>query len=139
MDDDGFLSADEMRPNVNHATLAGRVGKKFVRPSSDNHDALRFLVHVEKTLMDGRRITTAIPCCVAGKSAAAISAWLKADQTVAIEGELQRRRNASTGDEGLEVYCRRIERLDPPAPREPGDDDPWTDESTPAKKPARKK
>jgi hypothetical protein len=113
---DDFLSEEACVPNLNAATIAGRVKEwKPVKidEASGRITALSFTVGYQKTWPNGHTQEIPIRCYVSGAERIATLGWLNPGEVVLVQGEVT--------DKGA-VYAYRLEWLSRPA-REPGADD----------------
>jgi hypothetical protein len=107
---DDFLSEADYVPNMNSATIAGKVIK--VEPLTGKTVGLSFVIGYQKHWPSGVQ-EIPIRCYATGAERLEKLRWLKAGEVVLISGEVT--------DRGS-VYAHRIEQLSKPA-REPGEDD----------------
>jgi hypothetical protein len=106
-----FLTQEECAPNLNSATIAGKVIK--VEALSSKTPGLRVTIGYQKTWQNGGTQEIPISCYVSGAERIAQLDWLKVGEVVVIHGEVT--------DKGS-VYAHLIERPYHVA-REPGEDD----------------
>jgi hypothetical protein len=115
-DMDDFLSEEACVPNLNAATIAGKVTEwkpLKISESSGKITALSFTVGYQKTWPNGAVQTIPIRCYVTGEERIEKLGWLKPDEVVLVRGEI-----TNTGS----IYALQLEWLSRPE-REPGEDD----------------
>jgi hypothetical protein len=109
--DEAFLSEEDCVPNLNSATIAGKVIK--VEPLKGKSPGLAFTVGYLKHWPNGGSQDIPVRCYVTGERVEKLKSWMKAGEVVLVHGEITDK-NA--------VYAHVVERLSIPQ-REPGEDD----------------
>jgi hypothetical protein len=109
--DETFLSEAECMPNMNSATIAGKVTK--IEPITGKATGIAFTVGYMKTWPNGSTQEIPLKCYVTGAERVEKLSWLKVGEVVLVHGEVT--------DRGS-VYAHQLEQLSKPA-RQPGDDD----------------
>jgi hypothetical protein len=108
---DDFLTEQECLPNLNSATIAGKVLK--VEPLSGKTSGLSVVVGYLKQWPNGGSQEIPLRCYVTGADRIEKLSWLKAGEVVLVKGEVT--------DKGA-VYAHHVVQMSKPA-REPGHDD----------------
>jgi hypothetical protein len=106
-----FLTEAECSPNMNAATIAGKVIK--VEPLSSKTPGLSIVVGYMKQWPNGGSQEIPLRCYVTGATRLEKLGWLKVGEFILAHGELT--------DRGA-LYAHQLEWLSKP-PREPGEDD----------------
>jgi hypothetical protein len=106
-----FLSEADCMPNLNTATIAGKVIK--VEPLSGKTPGLSFIVGYVKHWPNGGTQEIPIRCYLTGAERLDKASWLTAGEVVLVHGEVT--------DKGA-VYAHQLEPLSKPE-RHPGADD----------------
>jgi hypothetical protein len=106
-----FLTEEECTPNLNSATISGKVVK--VETLTGKATGFVFTVGYEKHWPNGTTQTIRIQCYVTGAERVEKLSWLKAGEWVLAHGEIT--------DRGA-IYAHRLEWLSRPE-RVPGEDD----------------
>jgi hypothetical protein len=106
-----FLTEADCVPNLNSATLSGKVQK--VEALTGKVTGFAFIIGYKKYWPKGAVQTIPIRCYVTGPERVETLGWLKAGEVVLVHGEVT--------DKGA-VYAHQLEWLSKP-PREPGEDD----------------
>jgi hypothetical protein len=110
--DDRFLTEAECAPNLNSATIAGKVMK--VEPLTGKTPGLTFVVGYLKYWPNGGTQEIPVRCYVSGaERTEKVKSWLKPGEVVLVHGEVTDR-NA--------IYGHQIKWLSKPE-RQPGEDD----------------
>lgn len=108
---DDFLSEADCMPNLNSATVAGKVIK--VEPLTGKAIGLSILVGYQKQWPNGGNQEILIRCYVTGAERTEKLSWVKAGEVVLVSGEVT--------DKGA-VYARQVVQLST-SERESGHDD----------------
>jgi hypothetical protein len=108
---DDFLREQACQPNLNAATIAGKVVK--VEPLKGKAVGLSFVVGYEKHWPNGGSQEIPLRCYLTGAERTEKAGWLKPGEVVLVHGEVT--------DRGA-VYAHQLTQLSKPE-REPGDDD----------------
>jgi hypothetical protein len=108
---DDFLSEEACAPNMNAATIAGKVIK--VEPLQGKTVGMSFVVGYVKHWPSGGSSEIPLKCYVTGAKRVDKLSWLKAGEIVLIKGEVT--------DKGA-VYAHQLAQLSRHE-REPGEDD----------------
>jgi hypothetical protein len=106
-----FLTEEDCAPNLNSATLGGKVLKVDALPGEAT--GLTFTIAYKKHWPNGAVQTIPIRCYVIGAERVEKLSWLKPGETVLVHGEIT--------NKGA-VYAHQLEWLSRPM-REPGEDD----------------
>jgi hypothetical protein len=104
-----FLSEQDCQPNMNSATIAGKVIKR--EEFKGKVVGLSFVISYKKTWPSGVQ-EIPIKCFVSGQDRIDKLQWLKKDEVILVKGEVTERG----------VYAWQIQQLSK-ASREPGEDD----------------
>jgi hypothetical protein len=109
--DEMFLTEADCAPNLNAATIAGKV--ITVEPLSGKTTGLAFTVGYLKHWPNGGSQEIPVRCYVTGERVEKLKSWMKAGEVVLVHGEITDK-NA--------VYGHQVEQLSKPE-RHPGADD----------------
>jgi hypothetical protein len=106
-----FLTQEECAPNLNSATIAGKVTK--AEPLTGKTPGLTFVVGYQKHWPNGGTQEIPIRCYVTGQERVEKLHWLQPGETILAHSEIT--------DRGA-LYCHQIEHLSKPE-RVPGEGD----------------
>jgi hypothetical protein len=109
--DEAFLSEADCVPNLNSATIAGKI--MTCEALKGKTVGMSFLVGYTKTWPNGGTQDIPVRCYVTGTRVEQVKSWLKPGEVVLVHGEITDK-NA--------VYAHVVERLSIPQ-REPGEGD----------------